>query len=57
MRARLAQWMRDTEDPLLAGRLDPWPEMVVNPIDDDSPQTPTVPAEAFEIKTACCEEQ
>jgi N-sulfoglucosamine sulfohydrolase len=47
MRARLDRWMRETRDPLLTGRLDPSPGMVVNPADDESPQGPTVPATTF----------
>jgi arylsulfatase A-like enzyme len=45
MRTRLVRWMRDTDDPLLGGGIDPWPEMIVNPTDDLSPQGLTVPAE------------
>lgn len=49
MRARLNRWMRETHDPLLTGRLEPWPGMVVNPVDDESPQGPTVPATPFTV--------
>ena len=45
LRARLAAWMRSTEDPLLTGRLDPWPGMVVNPADGASHRDEPVPAE------------
>ena len=51
MRGRLERWMRETDDSLLTGRLDPWPEMVVNPADDASPQGPTVPAEPVVVST------
>ncbi len=44
MRARLDRWMRETRDPLLTGKLVPWPGMVVNPVAGESPQSPTVPA-------------
>jgi arylsulfatase A-like enzyme len=44
MRERLKRWMRETADPLLGGRLEPSPGMVVNPVDDPSPQGPMVPA-------------
>jgi arylsulfatase A-like enzyme len=47
MRGRLDRWMRETNDPLLTGRLEPWPGMIVNPTDDPSPQGPTVPAEPW----------
>jgi len=49
MRARLDRWMRETHDPLLTGKLDPWPGMVVNPVDDESPQGPTIPATPFTV--------
>mgnify|MGYP000088418032 CR=1 FL=1 len=49
MRNRLERWMKDTDDPLLAGGIDPWPGMVVNPPDGSSPQEPCVPAERFAI--------
>ena len=44
MRDRLHRWMTDTDDPLLSGRLEPWPGMCVNPVEDDSPQGVAVPA-------------
>jgi arylsulfatase A-like enzyme len=44
LRDRLDRWMRDTSDPLLAGRVRPWPGMVVNAPDGPSPQGPTMPA-------------
>lgn len=46
MRARLIRWMSETGDPLAEGKpIVPWPGMVSNPVDDVSPQGPTVPAE------------
>ncbi|OPZ80739.1 MAG: Sulfatase [bacterium ADurb.Bin429] len=52
LRGRLETWMRETGDPLCAGRLDPWPGMLVNPISDPSPQTPMVPAEPIILPDA-----
>ena len=46
MRARLDRWMRETHDPLLSGILEPWPGMVVNPVDDESAEGLTIPATA-----------
>ncbi len=45
MRSRLDRWMHQTNDPLLTGRVKPWPGMVVNDIDSGSPQGRTFPAE------------
>jgi arylsulfatase A-like enzyme len=45
MRKRLGDWMGQTDDPILTGRVEPWPGMVVNSADGNSPQEPTVPAE------------
>lgn len=50
LRARLRRWMDATGDPLPGGRLEPWPGMVTNPVDDTSPQGPSVPAEPFVIE-------
>ena len=50
LRGRLEGWMRETNDPLLAGQLEPWPDMVVNPVDDPSPQTATVPATPIAVR-------
>jgi len=44
MRTRLERWMRETDDPLLSGKIKPWPGMVVNPAAGMSPQEPTVDA-------------
>ena len=45
MRGRLERWMRKTDDPLLSGRIDPWPGQVSNPSDGESPQPEPGPAE------------
>ncbi len=47
MRTKLHSWMKETKDPLLSGRLDPWPGMIVNPASGRSPQEPCIPAEPF----------
>jgi len=44
LRARLHTWMKETEDPLLQGRLDPWPGSTQNAPTEDSPQGPRSPA-------------
>lgn len=49
MRARLDRWMRETHDPLLTGILEPWPGMVTNPVDDESPEGPVIPATSFTV--------
>jgi arylsulfatase A-like enzyme len=41
LRARLEQWMRDTEDPLLAGHVDPPPGVEINLPDQLSASEPT----------------
>jgi N-sulfoglucosamine sulfohydrolase len=51
MRARLDRWMHETRDPLLTVKLDPWPGMVVNPVDDESPQGPVIPATSFTVQS------
>lgn len=43
MRGRLDRWMRETDDPLLRGRIDPWPGMISNPANGNSPQEPSGP--------------
>jgi N-sulfoglucosamine sulfohydrolase len=43
-RAKLHRWMTETADPLLHGRLDPWPDSTENSVSDDSPQDPCAPA-------------
>ncbi len=40
LRRRLDEWMRSTNDPLLAGRVPPRPGSVVNPVDGLSPNEP-----------------
>ncbi len=50
MRARLDRWMHETHDPLLTGTLEPWPGIVANPVDDESPEGPTVPATTFSLE-------
>jgi len=42
LRARLEQWMRDTDDPLLAGHVDPPPGVEINLPDQLSASEPTV---------------
>jgi arylsulfatase A-like enzyme len=41
LRARLEQWMHDTEDPLLAGHVDPPPGVEINTPDQRSASEPT----------------
>jgi hypothetical protein len=41
LRGRLAQWMQDTEDPLLAGHVDPPPGVEINLPDQRSASEPT----------------
>ena len=43
MRGRLDRWMARTNDPLLTGRVKPWPGMLVNDTDGLSPQEPAHP--------------
>jgi N-sulfoglucosamine sulfohydrolase len=42
LRARLEQWMRDTDDPLLAGHVDPPPGVEINLPDQLSASEPTI---------------
>ena len=42
LRARLEQWMRDTDDPLLAGHVDPPPGVEINLPDQRSASEPTI---------------
>ncbi len=42
LRARLERWMRDTEDPLLAGHVDPPPGVEINLPDQLSATEPTI---------------
>ncbi|HPD17000.1 MAG TPA: sulfatase [Planctomycetota bacterium] len=44
MRGRLDRWMRETDDPLLRGRVPAPPGAKVNPADGLSPNEPVVPA-------------
>ena len=41
LRARLERWMRETEDPLLAGHVDPPPGVEINLPDQLSASEPT----------------
>jgi arylsulfatase A-like enzyme len=45
MRGRLARWMTDTNDPVLAGRIEPQPGMLMRGGDKDLPRGQPVPAE------------
>ncbi|HEX2950078.1 MAG TPA: sulfatase [Armatimonadota bacterium] len=47
MRQRLTNWMQQTDDPLLNGRVPIWPGMVLNSEDDPSPESPVHPAESL----------
>jgi N-sulfoglucosamine sulfohydrolase len=47
LRERLDRWMLETNDPLLTDRLEPWPGMVINQPDGESPQDPVLPAAPF----------
>ncbi|HEX7008452.1 MAG TPA: sulfatase [Phycisphaeraceae bacterium] len=38
MRQRLAQWMRDTNDPLQSGYVEPYPGMIITDTDADRPE-------------------
>ena len=51
LRGRLERWMKQSEDPLLQDAMQPWPGMVGNPVDDLSPQGPTVPAPGLCLRT------
>jgi hypothetical protein len=45
MRERLKRWMEETEDPLLTGKLEPWPGMVTTLVDEGTPRGARAPAE------------
>ncbi len=49
MRERLLTWMEKTDDPLLTGRIDPWPGAKSKRVDDDSPQGEWGPAQAIAV--------
>jgi arylsulfatase A-like enzyme len=49
MRDRLQAWMVDTGDPLLTGRLDPWPGATACAVDGLSPQGAWAPAAPIEL--------
>lgn len=38
MQGRLKAWMEKTADPLLTGRMEPWPGAKIKPVDAESPQ-------------------
>ena len=52
MRDRLKNWMEKTNDPLLTGRIEPWPGARSGRVTDDSPQGEWWPAEAMVIHEA-----
>ena len=47
MRLRPRTWMEETNDPLLSGRIEPWPGARSRRVDDESPQGDWDPAEAI----------
>lgn len=50
MRARLARWMQETKDPVLTGRIEPKPGMLVHGGDKDLPHGQPVPAEPIIVE-------
>jgi hypothetical protein len=50
MRARLARWMQETRDPVLTGRIEPTPGMLVNCGEKDLSHGQPVPAEPIVVE-------
>lgn len=50
MRQRMRNWMVKTDDPLLTGRIDPWPGASIARVTDESPQGEWYPAEPIVVE-------
>jgi arylsulfatase A-like enzyme len=49
MRSRLNDWMRKTDDPVISGKVEPWPDAVTRSINEDTSSGDWVPAETVNI--------
>jgi len=54
MRARLARWMQETNDPILTGRIEPKSGMLINGGDKDLPHVKPIPAEPIILNGYVC---